>query len=83
MTMTNTETRAKGEIKVRALKEYISWMESLLERPVNAGDNFLDVGGHSMLAISLNERIQNQFGLTLSMEHLYNATLTETFFAAH
>ncbi|CDL82087.1 phosphopantetheine-binding protein [Xenorhabdus szentirmaii] len=81
--MTSTNNYTKEEIKAQALKEYISWMESLLERPVAAGDNFLDVGGHSMIAISLNERIQNQYGLTLSMERLYNATLTEAFIAAH
>ncbi|EIM6955327.1 hypothetical protein LNU80_004252 [Salmonella enterica] len=57
-------------------------MEFLLERPVTEGDNFLDIGGHSMMAISLNERIRNKFGLTLSMERLYNTTLTEAFQAA-
>ncbi|EHY4895189.1 hypothetical protein K4I10_004349 [Salmonella enterica] len=83
MIMTNSDNIENEEIKALALKEYISWMEFLLERPVTGEDNFLDVGGHSMMAISLNERIRNQFGLTLSMERLYNSTLTETFHAAH
>lgn len=79
MIMTNSDNHTKEEIKANALKEYISWMEFLLERPVTEEDNFLDIGGHSMMAISLNERIRNKFGLTLSMERLYNTTLTETF----
>ncbi|EJA0166446.1 hypothetical protein MQB33_003510 [Salmonella enterica subsp. enterica serovar Sandiego] len=82
MIMTNSDNHTKEEIKANALKEYISWMEFLLERPVTEDDNFLDIGGHSMMAISLNERIRNKFGLTLSMERLYNTTLTETFQAA-
>ncbi|EAS8534038.1 acyl carrier protein [Salmonella enterica] len=82
MIMTNSDNHTKEEIKANALKEYISWMEFLLERPVTEEDNFLDIGGHSMMAISLNERIRNKFGLTLSMERLYNTTLTETFQAA-
>lgn len=82
MIMTNSDNHTKEEIKAHALKEYISWMEFLLERPVTEEDNFLDIGGHSMMAISLNERIRNKFGLTLSMERLYNTTLTETFQAA-
>lgn len=82
MIMTNSDNHTKEEIKTHALKEYISWMEFLLERPVTEWDNFLDIGGHSMMAISLNERIRNKFGLTLSMERLYNTTLTEAFQAA-
>lgn len=82
MIMINSNNHTEEEIKAHALKEYISWMECLLERPVTGDDNFLDVGGHSMIAISLNEKIRHQFGLTLSMERLYNTTLTETFQSA-
>ncbi|MDR9963906.1 hypothetical protein KIF59_14270 [Enterobacter cloacae subsp. cloacae] len=32
-----------------------------------------------MIAIALNERVRNEFNLTLSMERLYNSTLSETF----
>ncbi|MDE9454649.1 phosphopantetheine-binding protein [Xenorhabdus bovienii] len=82
MTDNNTVSTQKIDIKLKALGEYISWLESILEQPVSANDNFLDIGGHSMIAISLNDRIKNKFGLSLSMERLYNATLDETFSTA-
>ncbi|ESN16926.1 hypothetical protein L370_00272 [Enterobacter sp. MGH 24] len=71
----------KEQIKVLALQQYIAWIQEILERPVSEEDNFLDIGGHSMIAIALNERIRNEFNLTLSMERLYNSTLSETFYS--
>lgn len=66
-------------LKEKALDSFLLWLGDILEQPVKSTDNFLDIGGHSMIAISLNERIKKEFGLTLSMERLYNATLEEVF----
>ncbi|ATZ96031.1 MULTISPECIES: acyl carrier protein [Dickeya] len=68
--------------KEKALEQYLLWLSDILEQSVKPGDNFLDAGGHSMIAISLNERVKKEFGLTLSMERLYNTTLKDVFFAA-
>ncbi|KER04947.1 phosphopantetheine-binding protein [Photorhabdus temperata] len=65
--------------KVKALKDYITWLQDILEVSVTEDDNFLDLGGHSMIAISLNERINKQYGLSISMERLYNVSLIEAF----
>ena len=64
------------------MDNYLSWLGEILEQQILASDNFLDVGGHSMIAISLNERVKKEFGLTLSMERLYNATLEDVFSTA-
>ncbi|HAT1612328.1 TPA: hypothetical protein I8Y12_004848 [Raoultella planticola] len=71
----------KEQVKVLALQQYIAWLQAVLEKPVSVEDNFLDIGGHSMIAIGLNERVRNEFNLTLSMERLYNSTLKETFYS--
>ncbi|CZW22702.1 hypothetical protein FGL54_19680 [Enterobacter cloacae] len=71
----------KEQVKVLALQQYIVWLQDVLEKSVSAEDNFLDIGGHSMIAIALNERVRNEFNLTLSMERLYNSTLSETFYS--
>lgn len=71
----------KEQIKVLALQQYIAWIQEILERPISEEDNFLDIGGYSMIAIALNERVRNEFNLTLSMERLYNSTLSEAFYS--
>ena len=71
----------KEQVKVLALQQYIVWLQDVLEKSVSAEDNFLDIGGHSMIASALNERVRNEFNLTLSMERLYNSTLSETFYS--
>ncbi|MCT4708896.1 acyl carrier protein [Enterobacteriaceae bacterium H11S18] len=70
----------KEQVKALALQQYIAWLQNILEKPVSVEDNFLDIGGHSMIAIALNERVRNEFNITLSMERLYNSTLSETFY---
>ncbi|ATO34939.1 hypothetical protein DZA65_03909 [Dickeya dianthicola] len=68
--------------KEKALVQYLLWLGDVLEQPVEPDDNFLDAGGHSMIAISLNEKVKKEFGLTLSIERLYNTTLRNVFFSA-
>lgn len=80
MTATHALAFADSPQKEQALEQYLLWLEDILEQPVEPNDNFLDIGGHSMIAISLNERVSKEFGLTLSRERLFNATLQEVFF---
>lgn len=40
----------KEQVKVLALQQYIVWLQDVLEKSVSAEDNFLDIGGHSMIA---------------------------------
>ena len=68
-----------GKIKQMALDNYISWLSEILEQPIEPNENFLDVGGNSMIAISLNNKLKQEFNLLLSMEHLYNETLESAF----
>lgn len=54
----NTASIQGNQNKSSALEHYISWLSEILEQSVSPDDNFLDIGGHSMIAISLNERIK-------------------------
>lgn len=82
MTYTIAVSSKESDFASNALNHYLSWLSEILEQQVLASDNFLDVGGHSMIAISLNERVKKEFGLTLSMEKLYNVTLEDVFSTA-
>lgn len=49
----------------------------LLHTPVtSASDNFFDLGGHSLLAVLLLVRIQETFGVELSIDDVYSGVLT-------
>lgn len=49
----------------------------LLKHPVLApSDNFFDLGGHSLLAVLLILRVREAFGVELTIDDVYSATLT-------
>ncbi|MBE0657080.1 MAG: HAD-IIIC family phosphatase [Bryobacteraceae bacterium] len=52
------------------------WAELLRRPSVAATDNFFDLGGHSLLAVLLLMRIKEEFGVELSVDDVYSATLT-------
>lgn len=52
------------------------WAELLRRPSVAASDNFFDLGGHSLLAVLLLMRIKEEFGVELSVDDVYSATLT-------
>jgi acyl carrier protein len=52
------------------------WAELLRRPAVSARDNFFDLGGHSLLAVLLLMRIREEFGVELSVDDVYSATLT-------
>ncbi|PHM72172.1 acyl carrier protein [Xenorhabdus sp. KJ12.1] len=76
--MAGVRLKNENEIKLDALCRYIMLLESMIKTTISIDENFLDVGGHSMIAIILNEKIKNEFNLIISMEKLYNSTLNET-----
>ncbi|GIU73700.1 MAG: hypothetical protein KatS3mg004_0787 [Bryobacteraceae bacterium] len=52
------------------------WSE-LLQKPVtDPAANFFDLGGHSLLAVLLLMRIREEFGVELSVDEVYSASLT-------
>jgi len=55
-----------------------SWVIGLIGDPgITAEDNFLDVGGHSMLALELNAKAREEFGQEFDIEVLFGRTLRE------
>ena len=65
--------------KEQAESLILHWVASLLESPgVSSGDNFLDLGGHSMLAVDLDRQVLAHFGVTLDMRLLFEETIGET-----
>ncbi len=51
------------------------WAELLRRPAVGTSDNFFDLGGHSLLAVLLLMRIKEEFGVELSVDDVYSATL--------
>lgn len=71
MSQAHTEREA-AEIQRRTLE----WVAELLEEPeVHAEDNFLDLGGHSMLALQLGEHAKAAFGADYDLKTLFEGSL--------
>jgi hypothetical protein len=57
---------------------YLSGLWSqLLGRPVAAGDNFFDLGGHSMLAVQMANRVKLDTGARIQLMTLASQTLAQ------
>jgi hypothetical protein len=57
----------------------VSWVADMLDEPqASAADNFLDLGGHSMLALQLSRRAEENFGLGYDMRVLFEESLAAT-----
>ena len=52
------------------------WADLLHAPSISASDNFFDLGGHSLLAVLLLVRIQETFGIELSIDDVYSGALT-------
>jgi FkbH-like protein len=58
-------------------RQLASIWADLLETPnIRRGDNFFDIGGHSLLAVLLLMRISEAFGVELSIDDVYSGSLT-------
>ncbi|GHF31668.1 hypothetical protein GCM10010218_10670 [Streptomyces mashuensis] len=77
-----TETTHTVVEPAEAERLIVGWAAEILEEPeTTAGDNFLDLGGHSMLALELNQRVLEKFGVEFDMQVLFERSLGEV--AAH
>ena len=57
---------------------YLSGLWSqLLDRPVAPGDNFFDLGGHSMLAVQMANRVRTDTGARIQLMTLASQTLAQ------
>jgi acyl carrier protein len=52
------------------------WADLLHAPSISASDNFFDLGGHSLLAVLLLARIQETFGIEMSIDDVYSGDLT-------
>src|SRR5262249_27093126 len=64
-----------NSIELRLLK---IWEGVLGRKPLDVGDNFFDQGGHSLLAAQLIHRMEQAFGIRLSMATIFKAPTVET-----
>nr|CCF23456.1 thiolation domain [Streptomyces sp.] len=56
----------------------LEWVAELLEDPeVRPEDNFLDLGGHSMLALQLSQRAKDKFGAEYDIKVLFESSIAE------
>ena len=52
------------------------WADLLGKQHINAEDNFFDLGGHSLVMVRMVMRVREEFGIELSVDDVYSATLT-------
>jgi len=56
----------------------VRWLRILLEdEEIDANDNFLDIGGYSMLAVELNSLLVEAYKVELDIKLLYENSLRE------
>ncbi|MFI0776983.1 phosphopantetheine-binding protein [Streptomyces sp. NPDC021212] len=56
----------------------VTWVGEVLEESdLSAQDNFLDLGGHSVLALELSERVKKDLGVDLDMQILFERSIGE------
>jgi amino acid adenylation domain-containing protein len=64
----------RNSIELRLLK---IWESVLGRKPLDVGDTFFDQGGHSLLAAQLIHRMEQAFGVRLSMATIFKAPTVE------
>ncbi|MER5197926.1 acyl carrier protein [Streptomyces sp. NPDC002755] len=52
--------------------------EELGDHRITGADNFLELGGHSMMAIELKTRIAREHGLSISLADLFQRSISAT-----
>jgi aryl carrier-like protein len=58
--------------------EVVAWLQEKLEdKEITGTDNFLEVGGHSMLAIELNASLVERHGTDLDLAQLFKNPIQE------
>jgi len=59
-----------------------TWVEVLKLERVSIQDNFFDLGGHSLLAVKLIQRVEKEFGKSLTLAFLFQAPTVKDMAAA-
>ncbi|MER6268147.1 acyl carrier protein [Streptomyces sp900105755] len=66
-------TLNQNEVRQRIL----DWIgEELGDHHITGADNFLELGGHSMMAIELKARIAREYGLSISLADLFQRSIS-------
>ena len=53
------------------------WSECLAVEPIGAKDNFFDFGGKSLIATRILARVRTEFGIEMSLTHLFERPTVE------
>jgi iturin family lipopeptide synthetase A len=53
------------------------WAELLSVNEINLDDNFFDLGGHSLLLVRVNNRVNNKYSLEMPLKLYLNTTLEQ------
>lgn len=64
-------------LKANITADYTAWIEEALDSPVAQDENFLDVGGNSMIALELNKRLRKKYDIEVSIEKLFNKSIAD------
>lgn len=67
-------TAARDELEIRLSK---IWERTLGIAPVGLRDNFFDLGGHSLMAVALFNRVEEEFGRRLPLATLFASPTVE------
>ena len=71
----DTEPTASASLDAVS-KDVVAWVADVLEEPRTGPEsNFLDLGGHSMLALELNTYVTQKYGVEIDMQTLFEETL--------
>lgn len=73
-----------GQADVKNLeKSVVEWLRTELDDPeISGSDNFLDVGGHSLIFARLNKFLADSFGIVLEQKATYSDPLSAAMAAA-
>ncbi|WP_381790233.1 phosphopantetheine-binding protein [Streptomyces niveus] len=59
-------------------KQIVAWAAELLEEPqASETDNFFDLGGHSVLALTLIGQVKERYGVEVDIRALFEQNLGE------
>lgn len=71
----SSPARKQGDENIESRLAQI-WSQLLQKPGISSSDNFFDLGGHSLLAVLLIVRVRETFGVELTIDDVYSASLT-------
>ena len=64
-------------VQNKLVETYVEWLSEIIQEPVDPADNFLDSGGNSMIAITLNKRLKASHGVDVSLGDLFTLSIEQ------